>query len=257
MLKGPALQLNVNRSQPAVIPEFTPWQATDGLRRPEQAVDVWLFDASALDAHRVQLAAVLNPDEHQRAQHMVRTEDRLRFLLFRGTLRHVLSRYLEGQNPAQLSFDYGQRGKPTLVGHPALHFNLSHAQNRLAIVVSDFPAGVDIERMDRATDMVALADRFFHAQEAARLRAADPADQARLFFRWWTAKEALLKAWGVGLGHEGESPNFSAWTGAHAAELTEHSGGRWLLWPLPLPAHWMGALVADAGVQTINLRSPG
>ncbi len=257
MLKGPELQLNVHRSEPSVMRMITPWQATDPLTRPEHAVDVWLLDATSLEPGQTQLAAVLNPEEHRRAQHLVREEDRLRFVLFRGALRHVLARYLEGQKPAHLTFAYEQRGKPKLAGHPSLHFNLSHAKDRLAIAVSDHPVGVDLERMDRATDMIALATRFFHPQEAACLGAADPADQAGLFFRWWTAKEALLKAWGVGLGHEGDPPNFSSWTGTRAAELTEHSGAAWLLWPLPLPGGWMGALVAEAGVKAITLRSPG
>ncbi len=236
---------------------ITPWQATDRLKHPEQAVDVWLLDAASLEPHQAPLAAVLNPEEHRRAQNLVREEDRRRFILFRGALRHILARYFEGQEPARLTFAYEPRGKPTLAGHPSLHFNLSHTKDHLAIAISDHPVGVDIEGLDRATDMIALAERFFHPHEAACLRAADPRDHARLFFRWWTAKEALLKAWGVGLGHEGEPPDFSPWPGERAAELTEHSGAAWLLWPLPLPRDGMGALVADAGVTAINLRSPG
>ncbi len=257
MLKGPALQLDVNRSDPCVTPVSTPWQATDLLMHPKQSVDLWLLEEAILAPHQTQLAALLNPDEQRRAQNLVRAEDRLRFMLFRGALRHLLARYLAGQDPAPLTFDYGPRGKPALVSHPTLHFNLSHARDRMAVAVSDRPAGVDLERMDRATDMIALAERFFHPHEAACLRAAAPADQPRLFFRWWTAKEALLKAWGVGLTHEGEPLDFSAWPGARAAELTGTDGASWLLWPLPLPGDWMGALVADAGVTTITLRSPG
>ena len=42
-------------------------------------------------------------------------------------------------------FEYGDHGKPSLVGLPHIHFNLSHCRVAAICVVSDKPVGVDIE----------------------------------------------------------------------------------------------------------------
>ena len=44
-----------------------------------------------------------------------------------------------------------------------------------------------------------LAERFFAASEAAALAGLPPDQQRRLFFEFWTLKEAFIKARGMGL----------------------------------------------------------
>ena len=44
-----------------------------------------------------------------------------------------------------------------------------------------------------------IAGRFFAAEEVTDLRGLPPADQQRVFFDYWTLKEAYIKARGFGL----------------------------------------------------------
>ena len=41
-------------------------------------------------------------------------------------------------------FEYGEHGKPAIVGLPHIHFNLSHCREAAICVVSDSPVGIDI-----------------------------------------------------------------------------------------------------------------
>jgi 4'-phosphopantetheinyl transferase len=80
-----------------------------------------------------------------------------------------------------------------------LRFNISHTHGLVACAISHgIDLGIDVEASDRAIELD-IADRYFAPEEAALVRSA-PADQGRcLFFRFWTLKEAFIKATGEGL----------------------------------------------------------
>jgi 4'-phosphopantetheinyl transferase len=59
--------------------------------------------------------------------------------------------------------------------------------------------GVDVEAVSRDTDLAGLAQRFFAPPEAAAVAAASGLEQREAFFRFWTLKEAYMKARGLGL----------------------------------------------------------
>ncbi len=42
-------------------------------------------------------------------------------------------------------FEYNEHGKPSIIGHPEIFFNLSHCREAVACVVSDAPVGIDVE----------------------------------------------------------------------------------------------------------------
>jgi 4'-phosphopantetheinyl transferase len=49
------------------------------------------------------------------------------------------------------------------------------------------------------SDLEGLAKRFFSSREYEHLRLISPQEQQQIFFRYWTCKEAYLKATGDGL----------------------------------------------------------
>jgi 4'-phosphopantetheinyl transferase len=61
--------------------------------------------------------------------------------------------------------------------------------------------GVDIEYLRALPDAEQLAQRFFSKAEYAQIQALPVDEQAQVFFRMWTGKEAYLKATGKGLSH--------------------------------------------------------
>ena len=90
--------------------------------------------------------------------------------------------------------------------------SLSHSGSRLAFAVAQMAIGCDVERVKpRPFDAIAAA--FFRAEEADEL--ARTADQQTLFYRLWTAKEAVAKALGLtlaeGLRRVGISPPIEDW----------------------------------------------
>jgi 4'-phosphopantetheinyl transferase len=74
-----------------------------------------------------------------------------------------------------------------------LHWSLSHKECMVAAVVSPHPVGIDLERL--APVYAPLYDRIASAAEWALASQRSET----LFFRYWTAKEAVLKAVGKGL----------------------------------------------------------
>lgn len=80
-------------------------------------------------------------------------------------------------------------GKPRLTDREDIHFSISHSGHWAVCAVSDRPVGVDVERPRCSPE---VARRFFHPDE---LLSEDPVFLTRL----WTAKEAFVKALGLGL----------------------------------------------------------
>jgi 4'-phosphopantetheinyl transferase len=142
---------------------------------------------------------VLSEDEKQRAARICSSDRREKFILARGLLRLILSRYLE-LNPAQLEFKYGDRGKPYLVTPTNLYFNLSHSRNTALYAISQArEVGIDVEYIDRHRNVELIARRFFLPHEQIILEALSEEQKIHTFFRYWTLKEAYAKATGKGL----------------------------------------------------------
>ena len=94
-------------------------------------------------------------------------------------------------------FEYGEHGKPSILGHPEIHFNLSHCREAAVCIINDRPVGVDVESVRPLKD--SLAEYTMNDAELDEIRqAANPALQ---FTRFWTMKEALLKLTGEGINN--------------------------------------------------------
>ena len=166
----------------------------------DNQVHLWL---ARLDLPRAgSLWGTLSEDEKTRARRFYFSRDRERFIATRGLLRAILGRYL-GQEPASLRFRYGPHGKPSLaLGGDVLdlRFNLSHSHNlALYAVAHGREVGVDLERVRFDETAMEIATQFFSALELAALRALPEHTRTETFFKYWTVKEAYLKAKGEGL----------------------------------------------------------
>lgn len=88
-------------------------------------------------------------------------------------------------------------GKPYFRDIP-IHFNLSHSGDRVMCIMGNHPVGCDVERVQPVKD--SLAKKCLSAEEYAVYEACETAaEQAELFFRYWTCKESYLKCTGIGL----------------------------------------------------------
>lgn len=92
-------------------------------------------------------------------------------------------------------FQKNEHGKPSLVGHPEIHFNISHCKAGIAVAVSDAPIGIDIESYREAHE--SLVRYTMNDEECRLIMASD--DPIRTFTEYWTRKEAVFKLRGTGI----------------------------------------------------------
>lgn len=88
-----------------------------------------------------------------------------------------------------------EHGKPYLVHHTNVHFNLSHCKNGIAVVVDFSPVGIDIEYFRKSN--LALVKKTMNPFEAEWIRSS--ANPVEAFTQYWTKKEAVVKLRGTGL----------------------------------------------------------
>jgi 4'-phosphopantetheinyl transferase len=169
-----------------------------GLSVPRASADVWVVPLRAKRQLVDELRQTLSPDEIERALRFRADEDRDLFIVSRGILRKILSRYVS--EPAEkLVFRYGSKGKPYLRDRPDLQFNLAHSGGFAVYAISGEELGVDIELVKPSTDWQKISQRFFSPREVDELERLDPTQQLRGFFSCWARKEAYIKATGEGI----------------------------------------------------------
>jgi 4'-phosphopantetheinyl transferase len=157
-------------------------------------VHVWLVDLADQWNYR-HLSALLSVAESARADRLRLLRQQQRCIVARGALRLILSLYLR-QHPASLSFLYNKAGKPALTVND-LQFNLSHSGDLMLLVLaSEQQLGVDLEQQ-RPSYNQRLAKRLLSDREYLQLQSLAVIDQAKYFYKIWTAKEALTKAQGT------------------------------------------------------------
>lgn len=98
-----------------------------------------------------------------------------------------------------LQFEKTEHGKPFLGNYPELAFNHSHGREHYALALSQQvqDVGVDIESLQRKVRFQALAEHAFHPEEYQHWQATG--QSPKYWFQVWTAKEAILKACGLGI----------------------------------------------------------
>ena len=96
--------------------------------------------------------------------------------------------------PERLTLAFGPHGKPFFPDCPSLRFSISHSGGLWLCALSSQEVGLDVQRQD-ARPWQAMAERYFHPNEAAFVRARGET----AFFEVWSARESYLKYRGTGL----------------------------------------------------------
>ncbi len=172
------------------------------VRASRDEVHIWPVRLEGSEAARAQCEALLSSSEIERARRFHFEHLRTAFIFAHGLMRHVLAAYA-GVDAASLEFTTGEFGKPALVGagdSSAISFNLSHSHGRALLAVSTGrDVGVDIEQENARTDVLGIASSYFFGSERDAIVAAAPEQRMATFFRFWAAKESVMKAEGKGL----------------------------------------------------------
>ncbi|HXA16557.1 MAG TPA: 4'-phosphopantetheinyl transferase superfamily protein [Thermoanaerobaculia bacterium] len=160
-------------------------------------IDVCFIDVNVPGEVVEALALLLADSELARANRYRFEDDRRRSIIARAATRRLLGRYLDS-DPRALVIVEEEHGKPVLLDRE-IEFNASHSGDLVALAFANgTPVGIDVERRRKLHDCLALSRRYFSAEEDDIVRSAADAHDA--FFVIWTAKEAVVKASGKGIG---------------------------------------------------------
>lgn len=157
--------------------------------RPDVPVQAWLLRLADVDP------AFAAPPPGATATPELVPERRLAHIVIRHWLAELLA-----CPPDAVTLQRDDFGKLHLPGRQ-LQFNVSHSRHWLMLAWSDQVAavGTDVEDLDRAQAWERLAQRYFHPQEQAAWQAAADDRRVAVWLQTWTRKEAVLKAYGLGL----------------------------------------------------------
>ncbi len=154
--------------------------------------DIWEFD----------LKAALREISEQRREQALKFKheqgQRLCVLAYQLLKEGLQKEYGLTGNPI---FEYNEHGKPSIVGHPEIYFNLSHCKEAVVCAISDKPVGVDVESHREFSE--SLINYTMNDEEKAEIRKSH--NVAAAFIRLWTMKEATSKLIGTGITHDVKS----------------------------------------------------
>lgn len=151
--------------------------------------EIWDFD----------LEAALEEISEQRREQALKFKHeqgrRLCVLAYQLLKQGLREAYGITENPV---FEYNEHGKPAIVGHPDIFFNLSHCKEAVACVISDCPVGIDVESLREYRESLVR-----YTMNDAEIREIELAENPALaFIRLWTMKEATMKLIGTGISND-------------------------------------------------------
>ncbi|MEO6564974.1 MAG: 4'-phosphopantetheinyl transferase superfamily protein [Casimicrobiaceae bacterium] len=218
------------------------------LEVPAPGIEVWYCElawpATGIDAMR----ACLAPAELARAARFGRPALRDRYIVGRGTLRHLLGARL-ALAPEHVDIQRGHRGRPHVPGAGGLDFNVSHTGDHALIgIVTQGRIGVDVEHEARQLNVEGVARKFMAPAEQAMLAAQEPDRRRRTLLRLWTCKEAMSKATGDALSAPFRQIDVALDGGARVAGgPPPYAPGGWTLHALRTPGDHLATIALWQG----------
>ncbi|MEQ1529363.1 MAG: 4'-phosphopantetheinyl transferase superfamily protein [Methylococcales bacterium] len=178
-----------------------------------------------------------------------------RYIQSHGLLRLRLAEALN-EKPQTLKFNKSRHGKPYLLDYPDLAFNMSHSGQQLLIgIAHNCRLGVDIEVAKPRTNLAGLVNKCFADTEADYWRQLPEEQKTPEFYRFWTAKEAFVKATGQGIALGLQHCVLSVTEPRQLISVPDAWGAAslWRTQELQLGASVYAALVVDMPTCTVSI----
>ena len=230
--------------------------APDSLILRDEDAHIWRADLEVDEGIQSSFLKLLTPDEKNRAQKFHFAKDKRNFIAARGILRFLIGKYLE-MNPAEISFQYSQFGKPSIASNNSLKFNISHSQNiALFAFTKKLNIGIDVEFVNPKIEAKDIAANFFSTNEVLNLLALPEELQTLGFFNCWTRKEAFIKAVGEGLSFPLDKFEVSLDPDKPAKLLATHwepkAVSKWSMYSMLPETNFVGCLAIEGQVDQVN-----
>lgn len=160
-----------------------------------------------------------------------------RLLLKKGCTEHFQCTITDAE------ITYNEFQKPYFQ-HVKLDFNISHSDNIIVCVIAPKRnIGIDVERI-KGIDLQAFKAQMTRSEWATVLQSAD---QNKAFYRYWTQKEAVVKAYGKGL-----SVPLSSFEVLEEQSFLDND--LWHTREVPIDQHFYCHLAADYPLQHEEIR---
>lgn len=144
----------------------------------------------------------LSPLELQTLSRFRYPKDQHTYLLAHALLRATLARY-SGVEPSALTFHTNLYNKPFIslpLTASDLHFNLSHTDGMVTLGLTRIgTVGIDVEPCVRNNTQLDIAEDVLSPEEYRDLYRISEHERYARFMRYWTLKEAFVKATGLGI----------------------------------------------------------
>jgi 4'-phosphopantetheinyl transferase len=164
-----------------------------------QTIKLWHIDINDTDANYGQYWSLLDLNERHHADSLKTKLLHNRYVEIHARLRILLADALK-LNPLLLRIHKTKHGKPYLIDYPDLKFNLSHTSNKMLIALAwNCELGVDIEACKPRANLAALVEKCFADEEKHYWQNLPESEKTPAFYRFWTHKEAFVKAIGRGI----------------------------------------------------------
>ena len=97
--------------------------------------------------------------------------------------------------PMDVHIKIEETGRPLIEHPPSLFSNISHSGELSVCAVAQSPIGIDVEQRRQERHFDEIAEAYFHQSEIEAIQREHKKDM-KIFYRYWTMKEAFLKACG-------------------------------------------------------------
>jgi 4'-phosphopantetheinyl transferase len=218
-------------------------------------VEIWHGQVTAADAHYQAYWRILDEAEQAQAGKFKNELLHKRYVESHGRLRNLLAQTLN-QPPQKIRIRKAEYGKPYLADYPELAFNLSHTADRLMIATGwNCQLGVDIEIGKQRINLSGLVDKCFAEEEAVYWTQLPEIQKNQAFYRFWTRKEAFVKATGHGISLGLNQCVINPENPAECLRVPDNCGqaSLWHVLDIDLGEGIFSALVADTKFSHIRL----
>ena len=180
-------------------------------------------------------------EEYQKVKHYHFYEDQMRYLTGKIAVRMLLKEYSGVDKIVLRKGKYGKLYWKAPPGQKEITFNLSHSGEWvLTIFACQQAVGIDVQKIGEIPEYMEIAEKFFATEEAAEIREAGNSER---FYHYWAAKEAYLKALGIGLNR---GMGFFSVRGNRIIENGKVKSG-WKLYPILIKDYAAYAAVQEKG----------
>ena len=163
------------------------------------AIHVWWLEWKKMISWIKKYWFLLSEDELTYVGKFKQDDDQMRSATGKIIARFMIAHYT-GLSHEDINIEVQGFGKPHFIHENPSHqvsYSVSHSEEIVMVAFTRLPAiGADVEKIRPLTDYCELAAFFFAKEECEAIMGQGDLE---VFYKYWTAKEAFVKALGKGL----------------------------------------------------------